>query len=77
LVATAHDDLPAHDAGMRPMFDGAPTCSECGMLMTPKRRLLQMRKLRRHIRLQLDETHSAIPQRARFAVPFFMTRKQL
>jgi len=19
----------------RPMFDGAPTCSECGMLMTP------------------------------------------
>jgi ribonucleoside-diphosphate reductase alpha chain len=35
VVATAHDDLPAQDASMRPMFDGSPTCSECGMLMTP------------------------------------------
>jgi ribonucleoside-diphosphate reductase alpha chain len=35
LAATAHDDFPALDAGMRPIFDGAPTCSECGMLMTP------------------------------------------
>ncbi len=44
MVPTADDDpLPASAApfGMnarsdsRPMFDGAPTCSECGMLMTP------------------------------------------
>jgi ribonucleoside-diphosphate reductase alpha chain len=35
LLSTVPDDLPAQGAGMRPMFDGAPTCSECGMLMTP------------------------------------------
>jgi ribonucleoside-diphosphate reductase alpha chain len=35
LLAAAPDDLPAQDIGMRPMFDGSPTCSECGMLMTP------------------------------------------
>jgi len=35
LLAAVPDDLPTHDAGMRPMFDGSPTCSECGMLMTP------------------------------------------
>ena len=44
-VITADDDpSPASVAGphvsaarseSRPMFDGAPTCSECGMLMTP------------------------------------------
>jgi ribonucleoside-diphosphate reductase alpha chain len=35
-VATAQEELaPAQGVGMRPMFDGAPTCSECGMLMTP------------------------------------------
>jgi ribonucleoside-diphosphate reductase alpha chain len=35
VVATADDDLPSRSAAPRPMFDGAPTCSECGMLMTP------------------------------------------
>ena len=44
MVPTADDDLApagAPSLGMsarsdsRPMFDGAPTCSECGMLMTP------------------------------------------
>jgi ribonucleoside-diphosphate reductase alpha chain len=35
LSATAQVDLPSHSADSRPMFDGAPTCSECGMLMTP------------------------------------------
>ena len=34
-VAAADDDAPAASAGPRPTFDGAPTCSECGMLMTP------------------------------------------
>lgn len=34
-VTTADDDpLPAMVTA-RPIFDGAPTCSECGMLMTP------------------------------------------
>src|SRR5579864_8163404 len=33
--ASANDDPPSASAGSRPMFDGAPTCSECGMLMTP------------------------------------------
>jgi ribonucleoside-diphosphate reductase alpha chain len=32
--AATQDDLPLQ-AGLRPVFDGAPTCSECGMLMTP------------------------------------------
>jgi ribonucleoside-diphosphate reductase alpha chain len=35
LLAAVPDDLPSRDAGRRPMFDGSPTCSECGMLMTP------------------------------------------
>jgi ribonucleoside-diphosphate reductase alpha chain len=35
VVLTADDDPPPANAGSRPMFDGAPTCSECGMLMTP------------------------------------------
>jgi ribonucleoside-diphosphate reductase alpha chain len=35
MVATAYDDPPSKNADARPMFDGAPTCSECGMLMTP------------------------------------------
>ena len=44
IVATADDDPSPAGAGSRamnarsdsrPMFDGAPTCSECGMLMTP------------------------------------------
>jgi len=35
MVATADDDPSPATAGPRPMFDGAPTCSECGMLMTP------------------------------------------
>jgi ribonucleoside-diphosphate reductase alpha chain len=35
VSATAHDDPPSQNADSRPMFDGAPTCSECGMLMTP------------------------------------------
>jgi ribonucleoside-diphosphate reductase alpha chain len=43
MVPTADDDpAPAGAAALasarmdsRPMFDGAPTCSECGMLMTP------------------------------------------
>jgi ribonucleoside-diphosphate reductase alpha chain len=34
FIATADND-PAPGSGLRPMFDGAPTCSECGMLMTP------------------------------------------
>ncbi|MBZ5698840.1 MAG: vitamin B12-dependent ribonucleotide reductase [Acidobacteriia bacterium] len=34
-VATTDDDLRSKNAGPRPIFDGAPTCSECGMLMTP------------------------------------------
>src|SRR5579862_2765945 len=33
--ATADFDPPSASAGPRPIFDGAPTCSECGMLMTP------------------------------------------
>jgi len=32
---TADDDPPAKSISAVPMFDGAPTCSECGMLMTP------------------------------------------
>jgi ribonucleoside-diphosphate reductase alpha chain len=35
FVATADDGPSPANAGSRPMFDGAPTCSECGMLMTP------------------------------------------
>jgi ribonucleoside-diphosphate reductase alpha chain len=44
MIATADDDPSPEGAGSlamnsrsesRPMFDGAPTCSECGMLMTP------------------------------------------
>jgi ribonucleoside-diphosphate reductase alpha chain len=35
LLAGTDEGLPTQDARMRPMFDGAPTCSECGMLMTP------------------------------------------
>jgi ribonucleoside-diphosphate reductase alpha chain len=35
FVSTADDDPPSASAGPRPVFDGAPTCSECGMLMTP------------------------------------------
>jgi ribonucleoside-diphosphate reductase alpha chain len=35
IAATADDDPPSANAANRPMFDGAPTCSECGMLMTP------------------------------------------
>jgi ribonucleoside-diphosphate reductase alpha chain len=35
LLASTHDDSPSAQASPRPMFDGAPTCSECGMLMTP------------------------------------------
>ncbi|MGD0908366.1 MAG: vitamin B12-dependent ribonucleotide reductase [Candidatus Acidiferrales bacterium] len=35
FVTTADDDPPTASTGPRPMFDGAPTCSECGMLMTP------------------------------------------
>jgi ribonucleoside-diphosphate reductase alpha chain len=35
LLTAVPEDLPAQTAGMRPIFDGAPTCSECGMLMTP------------------------------------------
>jgi len=35
LLASTHDDPPSAQASPRPMFDGAPTCSECGMLMTP------------------------------------------
>ncbi len=35
VVETADDDPPSRIADPRPMFDGAPTCSECGMLMTP------------------------------------------
>jgi ribonucleoside-diphosphate reductase alpha chain len=44
IVPTADEDPTPAGAGpltanarsdLRPMFDGAPTCSECGMLMTP------------------------------------------
>src|SRR5579872_6144895 len=35
FVTTADDDPPSASDGPRPIFDGAPTCSECGMLMTP------------------------------------------
>ena len=35
LLASRNDDPPSAQASARPMFDGAPTCSECGMLMTP------------------------------------------
>jgi ribonucleoside-diphosphate reductase alpha chain len=44
MIATADDDPSPEGAGpltmnargeSRPVFDGAPTCSECGMLMTP------------------------------------------
>jgi len=36
VIATAQQvDPPSQSADSRPMFDGAPTCSECGMLMTP------------------------------------------
>jgi ribonucleoside-diphosphate reductase alpha chain len=43
VIPTADDDPSPATAGSpamnardsRPMFDGAPTCSECGMLMTP------------------------------------------
>jgi len=35
FVAIADDEPSPANAGSRPMFDGAPTCSECGMLMTP------------------------------------------
>jgi ribonucleoside-diphosphate reductase alpha chain len=35
LLASTHDDPQSAQASPRPMFDGAPTCSECGMLMTP------------------------------------------
>src|SRR6202163_3275728 len=35
MIATADDDPSPASVGPRPMFDGAPTCSECGMLMTP------------------------------------------
>src|ERR1700674_1634618 len=35
FIATADNDPSPASAGLRPMFDGAPTCSECGMLMTP------------------------------------------
>jgi ribonucleoside-diphosphate reductase alpha chain len=34
-VAAAEVDSSPKNAGPRPVFDGAPTCSECGMLMTP------------------------------------------
>ncbi len=34
-VTAADNDSSSKNAGPRPVFDGAPTCSECGMLMTP------------------------------------------
>ena len=34
-VATADDDPSSQSVSAVPIFDGAPTCSECGMLMTP------------------------------------------
>jgi hypothetical protein len=33
--AVANSTGKSARADARPMFDGAPTCSECGMLMTP------------------------------------------
>ncbi len=35
LPAASENDRSSADPMARPMFDGAPTCSECGMLMTP------------------------------------------
>ena len=35
LIAAPNEEPPSVNAASRPMFDGAPTCSECGMLMTP------------------------------------------
>jgi ribonucleoside-diphosphate reductase alpha chain len=35
FIPTADDDPGPGVSGSRSMFDGAPTCSECGMLMTP------------------------------------------
>ncbi len=34
-AAVPEEDPQGRIAASRPMFDGAPTCSECGMLMTP------------------------------------------
>jgi ribonucleoside-diphosphate reductase alpha chain len=34
-AALPEEDPQGRIAASRPMFDGAPTCSECGMLMTP------------------------------------------
>jgi ribonucleoside-diphosphate reductase alpha chain len=34
-VVKVGDDLRSRSASPTPVFDGAPTCSECGMLMTP------------------------------------------
>ena len=51
--AAREEALAAAVARARALFDGAPTCAECGMLMTPNGALLQVRKLRRHFRLQL------------------------
>jgi ribonucleoside-diphosphate reductase alpha chain len=34
-VVRSEEDAPEQHAMVRPLFDGAPTCSECGMLMTP------------------------------------------
>src|SRR5260370_13525871 len=34
LAATDHD-LPTQDARMRPIFDGAPTCSQSALLIPP------------------------------------------
>ena len=35
FIPTADDDPAPGVSGSRSLFDGAPTCSECGMLMTP------------------------------------------
>jgi ribonucleoside-diphosphate reductase alpha chain len=35
VVVKVDDDLRSRSASPTPVFDGAPTCSECGMLMTP------------------------------------------
>jgi ribonucleoside-diphosphate reductase alpha chain len=35
FIPTADDDPAPGASASRSMFDGAPTCSECGMLMTP------------------------------------------
>ncbi|HWZ55588.1 MAG TPA: vitamin B12-dependent ribonucleotide reductase [Verrucomicrobiae bacterium] len=35
FIPTADDEPAPGVSGSRSMFDGAPTCSECGMLMTP------------------------------------------